>query len=98
MTHLPAEPGSGGTPRPSSVWTPLHGNKKSHTTSPEAIKVTIYVHEPQGGSDRSRPSVDGSPIRGGAPYVVASPDGWTLASMTIGTNAGSNDIVIVEEF
>lgn len=85
-------------PRDPVAWTALHGNKKSHTTDPLAIKVTIYVHEPQGGPDRARPTVDGSPIRGGAPYIVAAPQGYNVAPMLIETQAGNNDLVIVEEF
>lgn len=98
MPQLPAEPGSGGNPRPSPIATPLHGNKKTHTTDPAARKVTVYVHEPQGGPDRGRPTLDGAAIRGTTPYIFEAPDGTTLAAMTIATRAGNNDLVIVEEF
>jgi len=101
MSHLPAETGSGGTPRPAPVTTALVGNNVTHSTSAEARKVTVYVHSPDGGPERARPTLDGTPIRGGygsGKYVIEAPDGWTCESMTVKTRAGNNDVVIVEEF
>lgn len=94
---IPGEPNS----RPPIVVTALEGNDQSYTTSDLAIRVTIHVHAPVGGALRARPTVNGEPIRGSegaGVYVCVAPDGWTLAPLTITTEAGSNDVVIVEEF
>jgi len=85
-------------PREASAWTALAGNNLTHVTDDLAVKITVYVHEPQGGPERARPTINDAPIRGGAPYIVEAPRGYNVAPLTIKTRAGNNDIVIVEEF
>lgn len=91
-------PASQPDPRPDNVVTPLIGNGKSHTTDPLARRVMVYVHAPEGGPQRARPTVNGGAVRGPGEYVFDSPDGFTVPSMVVTTNAGNNDVVIVEEF
>ena len=85
-------------PHPPTIWTPLSGNGKSHTTSPLAVKVTIVVHTLTGGPERARPTVNGAPVRGDARHVIESQSGYNVAPITVETNAGNNDLVILEEF
>lgn len=78
-----------------TVTTSLNGNGASHVTDSRARRVIIQVVAPTGGPIRARPTVNGTPIVGGAgPFVYDCP-GHTL---TIETRAGNNDVVIVEEF
>jgi hypothetical protein len=88
-------------PRPDPIVVALIGNGLTHDTSPVARKVSIYVHAPIEGAERARPTVNGAAIRGansGTPYVFEAPAGFTVPVLVIATRAGSNDIVIVEEF
>jgi hypothetical protein len=86
--------------RPVAVVTALQGNTLTHTTDPLARKVTVHVHAPEGGPDRARPLINGSPVRGSStgPYVFEAPPGWTVPPVRVDTRAGNNDIVVVEEF
>ena len=88
-------------PRPAPVVVALIGNNLTHSTNPLARKVSIYVHSPIEGAERARPTVNGAAIRGansGTPYIFEAPAGFTVPVLTVATRAGSNDIVIVEEF
>lgn len=87
--------------RPAPIVVALIGNGLTHVTSPLARKVSIYVHAPLEGAERARPTVNGSSIRGAsgaAPYVFEAPAGFTVPVLTVETKAGSNDLVIIEEF
>jgi len=77
------------------VTTSLAGNGQSYATNPSARKVTVQVIAPTGGPSRARPTVDGTPVAGGAGSFVYDQPGHALV---IKTNAGNNDVVIVEEF
>lgn len=77
------------------ITTSLVGNGLSHSTNPAARKVTIQVIAPTGGPTRARPTVDGVPIAGGSGNFVYDRPGHPIV---VETNAGNNDVVIVEEF
>jgi len=86
-------------PQSGTVWTALVKNGEAHVTDPLAVKVVIYIHEPKGGPERARPTINGTPIRGGGgPYEIVAQPGYNVAPITIKTRAGNNDVVIVEEF
>lgn len=73
----------------------LSGNNKVHQTLNEAKRVTVKVIAPTSGPVEARPTVDDVPLLGGAgDYIFESPG----HSMTILTNAGNNEVVIVEEY
>jgi len=77
------------------ITTNLVGNNESYVTDPEARSVTVWVNAPDVGALRARPTIDGVPVlASGAPYAYALPG----RSITVATNAGSNDLLIVEEF
>jgi hypothetical protein len=82
-------------PTPPRVTT-LRGNGLTHATDGSASRVTISIIAPVGGNVQGRPHLNGDPIAatpGGPPFVFVAP-----GVMVVETKAGSNDIVIVEEF
>jgi hypothetical protein len=82
-------------PAPQPVTTSLQGNGLSYVTDPAATRVTVQVIAPIGGPVRARPTVDGQPVSGGAgPFVYDNPG----HAIVIGTRAGNNDVVVIEEF
>lgn len=87
-------------PRTATVVTSLNGNGKSHTTDALAVKVTVHVLAPQEGNIKGRPTINSAPVAAGQghPYVFEAERGWNVDPLTIETNAGSNDLVIIEEF
>jgi len=79
--------------KPPPVLTDLTGNRKSHTTDANAKRVTVVCYAPNGGARRTRPTIDGRRVLQG--QYVFERSGF---AMTIETNAGNNDVQIIEEF
>jgi hypothetical protein len=76
------------------VSTALIGNNQEHTTDGTARLVNIHINEPTGGPKRARPTVNGDPVVGGGGALIYQKPG----SLTVKTNAGNNDLLILEEF
>jgi len=79
--------------KPDPTITDMIGNGLAHVTNAAAKRVVVRVNAPDGGPKRARPTIDGTAVVQGD-YTYDRPG----KAIEVKTNAGNNDVLVIEEF